>query len=238
MELLAFKKISKNSVFIDNIFYGRKIDFSFQCDRRSFEVEIGHLNTQFSAEIGITIGAHPCTLLLEILPPLATFSQQFEGIDLASLPENIRLLAFQIATETLQKHFSTILKTTVGIDSIGAPTAQNSPNGINFTITSEQNYISAGTLVAPKEILTLLAKKISATPTLRKLKDLEMTYRVCIGCTQLSREDYRNLGEEDIVFLDQYELAKSKKVDIVGLDGVKIRGSFSTEGILVEQITE
>ncbi|MDR0590440.1 MAG: hypothetical protein LBG09_01095 [Puniceicoccales bacterium] len=238
MELLALKKVSRNDIFIDNIFYGRRICFAFQCDRRTLEVEIRRHETQFSTEIGLTIGRYPCTLLLELLPPLAFFSQQFDGVDLPSLPEDIRLLAFQIATETLQQHFSTTLKTTVTIDSVGATTAERPPNGIDFTLTSEQNHVTAGTLAAPKEALALLAKQIPLTPSLRSLKNMEMAYRVCVGSTRLSKEDYRNLAEEDIVFLDQYELAKSKKVGIVGLDGVSICGSFSEEGVTVEQIIQ
>jgi hypothetical protein len=150
----------------------------------------------------------------------------------------MRLLAFQIATEALQQHFSTALKTTVTIDSFAATTAKEPPNGIDFTLTSEQNHVTAGTLVAPKEVLALLAKQIPHTPNLRNLKNLEMTYRVCVGSTRLSSEDYKNLAEEDIVFLDQYELAKSKKVGIVGFDGVRICGSFSEEGVIVEQIAQ
>jgi hypothetical protein len=238
MGLLALKKVSRNDIFIDNVFYGRRICFTLRCGRRPIEVEIHRHETQFSTEIGLTIGRYLCALRLELLPPLAVFSQQFDGVDLQSLPEDIRLLAFQVATETLQQYFSTALKTTVTVDSVGAPTTKNPPNGIDFTLASEQNHLAAGTLVAPKEALALLAKKIAPTPNLRNLKNLEMAYRVCVGFTQLSHEDYRNLAEEDIVFLDQYELAKSKKVGIVGLDGVRICGSFSEEGVTVEQIAQ
>ncbi|MDR1303476.1 MAG: hypothetical protein LBJ81_02550 [Puniceicoccales bacterium] len=238
MESLALKKISRNDIFIDNVFYGRRIGFALQCDGRPLEVEIRRHETQFSTEIGLTIGRYPCALLLESLPPLTIFSQQFDDIDLQSLPEDIRLLALQVATEALQRHFSTALKTTVTVDSVGATAAKTPQNGIDFTLASEQNHLAAGTLVAPKEVLALLAKKIPHAPNLRNLKNLEMAYRVCVGSTRLSSEDYRNLAEEDIVFLDQYELAKSKKVGIVGFDGLRICGSFSETGVIVEQIAQ
>jgi hypothetical protein len=235
---LVFKKVSKNDVFIDNIFYGREVRFSFPCDQQSIEVEVHSRITKFSTELKLTIASSPCALLLEALPPLATFSKQFEGIDLLSLPEDIRLLAFQVATEAIQSHFSNILKTTITIDSMGTPISSEHQKGINFTLTSGQTFITAGTLVASREVLALLAKKIQKIPHVHSFKNLEMAYRVCVGSTRLSQEDYQNLCEEDIVFLDQYELARSKKVDIVGFDGLKIFGSLAPMGVVVEQIAE
>jgi hypothetical protein len=232
-----FKKISKNDIFIDNIFYGREVYFTFPSDGGQLKVEICRQDTQFSVEMKWTIGRHPCSLFLESLPPLALFSKAFEGVDLFSVPEEIRLLVFQAALEKLQKHFSDILGVATSIDSIATTTSYESQNGLDFVITSGQNHVTAGTLVAPKEVLVLLAKKIRNIPDLHNFKELEASYRVCVGSAQLSKDDYRDLRKEDIVFLDQYELAKSKKVDIVGFDGVKILGTFAETGVVVEQIS-
>jgi hypothetical protein len=232
-----FKKVSKNDIFIDNIFYGREVHFTFPSDGGQLKVEIRRQDTQFAVEMKWTIGRSPCSLFLESLPPLATFSKTFEGVDPFSVPEEIRPLVFQAALEKLQKHFSTTLGVAISIDFIGTLTSHESQNGIDFVVTSGQNHVTAGTLVAPKEVLVLLAKKIQNTPNLHDFKELEASYRVCVGSTQLSKDDYRDLRKEDIVFLDQYELAKSKKVDIVGFDGVRILGTFAEMGVVVEQIS-
>jgi hypothetical protein len=110
-------------------------------------------------------------------------------------------------------------------------------SGLDFVVTSGQNHVTAGTLVAPKEVFVLFAKKIRNIPDLHNFKELEASYRIYVGSTQLSKDDYRALREEDIVFLDQYELAKSKKVDIVGFDGLRILGTFAETGVIVEQIS-
>ncbi|MDR1590871.1 MAG: hypothetical protein LBR92_02650 [Puniceicoccales bacterium] len=232
------KKTSKNDVFIDNIFYGREVRLTFSCDGIPFEVEICRQDTRFSAEIKLTIGHYPCSLFLETLPPLAIFSKAFEGIDFFSVSEDIRLLVFQAAAEAIQKHFSNILGTAISIDSVDQTAANEPSNGLDFAVTSKEGYRTGGSLVAPKEVLVLLAKKIQNTPTLHNFRKLEALYRFCVGSTQLSKEAYRDLREEDVVFLDQYELAKAKKVDIVGLDGLKISGMFGEEGIIVEQIAQ
>lgn len=174
---------------------------------------------------------------LESLPPLALFSKSFGSTDLFSVPEEIRLLVFQIALENLQKYFSSALEIAISIHSIGILMSYEPQNGLDFVIASEQNYVTAGTLVAPKEVLVLLAKKIRNTSNLHNFKELKASYRVCVGSTQLSKNDYQNLREEDIVFLDQYELAQAKKVDIVGFDGVRILGTFAETGVIVEQIS-
>ncbi|MDR2371624.1 MAG: hypothetical protein LBD60_00550 [Puniceicoccales bacterium] len=231
------KKVSKNDIFIDNIFYGREVHLTFPSDGGQMKVEICRQDTQFSVEMKLTIGRYPCSLFLESLPPLATFSKTFESIDPFSVPEEIRPLIFQAALEKLQKHFSTALGIAISIDSIGTLTSPELPNGLDFVVTSGQDHVTAGTLVAPKEVLVLLAKKIQNTPNLHDFKELEASYRVCVGSTQLSKDDYRDLRKEDIVFLDQYELAKSKKVDIIGFDGVRILGTFAEVGVVVEQIS-
>ncbi|MDR0740779.1 MAG: hypothetical protein LBF34_03660 [Puniceicoccales bacterium] len=231
------KKVSKNDIFIDNIFYGREVHFTFPSDGGQMKVEICRQDTQFSVEMKLTIGRYPCSLFLESLPPLATFSKTFESIDPFSVPEEIRPLIFQAALEKLQKHFSTALGIAISIDSIGTLTSPELTDGLDFVVTSGQDHVTAGTLVAPKEIFVLLAKKIQNTPNLHDFKELEASYRVCVGSTQLSKDDYRDLRKEDIVFLDQYELVKSKKVDIVGFDGVRILGTFAEAGVVVEQIS-
>jgi hypothetical protein len=233
----TLKRVSKNDIFIDNIFYGREVHFTFPTDGGQLQVEICRRNMQFSTEMKLTIGRYPCSLFLESLPPLALFSKAFEGIDLSSVPEEIRLLVFQAALEKLQKHFSTALGVAISINSVGIITSYEPQNGLDFVVTSGQDYVTTGTLVVPKEVLVLLAKKIQNTPDLHDFKELEASYRVCVGSTQLSKDDYRDLRKEDIVFLDQYELATTKKVDIVGFDGVRILGTFAETGVIVEQIS-
>jgi hypothetical protein len=235
-QAVILKKISKNNIFIDNIFYGREVCFTFPCNREPSEGEVRRHETQFSVAIQLTIGRYPCSLLLEALPPLAVFSKQFDGIDLFSVPETIRLLVFQAATEVIQTHFSNMLKATISVDAIAVTTPIERQSGIDFLITLEKNYATAGTLVAPKAVLVLLAKRIQNTPNLHYFRNLEAPYHIRIGSTQLSKEDYQNLREEDIVFLDRYELAKSKKVDIVGLSGVEILVAFAEAGVTVERI--
>jgi hypothetical protein len=234
---LTLKRVSKNDIFIDNIFYGREVRFTFPSDGGQMKVEICRRNTQFSVEMKLTIGRYPCSLFLESLPPLATFSKTFDGIDPFSVPEEIRLLVFQAALEKLQKHFSTALGVAISINSIGIITSREPQDGLDFVVTSGQDHVTAGTLAPPKEVLALLAKKIRNTPNLHDFKELEASYHVRVGSTQLSKDDYRDLREEDIVFLDQYEFAKSKKVDIVGLDGVRIFGAFAEAGVTVERIS-
>jgi hypothetical protein len=233
---LTLKKISKNNIFIENIFYGQEIGFTFSCEQRPFKVEVVKGEGQFSTEIKLIIGHHTCSLLLESLPPLVTFSKAFEGVDLLSIPEEIRLLVFQTATESIRSHFANILQTAISIDSIETANVPKTEETIGFRITSEGNYITAGTLIAPREVLVVLAKKIKNIPTLHHFKDLQLPYYVRLGSTQLSKEDYQALSEEDIVFLDQYELAKQKKVDIVGLGEARIRGTFVPSGVVVEQV--
>jgi hypothetical protein len=235
---LILKKVSKNDIFIDNIFYGREVRFTFLCGQDPLEIKIQRQDTQFSVEVKLTIGKYSCSLLLESLPPLAILSKSFEGIDLFSVPEEIRLLVFQAVTEALQKHFSDTLGVIISVDSIGTIASHEPQNGLDFIITSGKNHITAGTLVAPKEVLVLLAKKIHNTPNLHNFRDLEASYHICVGSTQLSKDNYRDLCEEDIVFLDQYELAKSKKVDIVGFGGMRILGTFAESGVIVEQIAQ
>ncbi|MDR1435332.1 MAG: hypothetical protein LBI77_02915 [Puniceicoccales bacterium] len=233
---LVLKKISRNNVFIDNIFYGREVSLALQWDGRPIGIEVRRQDRRFSTAIKLTIGRYACTLFLEVLPPLATFSKQFDGIDFFSLPKEICLLAFQSATEALKTHFSNILKTEISIDAIEKVAGDEAKEGIDFVVTSGQNHVSAGTLVAPREILVLLAKNIGDTPPLHRFDNLEMTYRICVGSTWLSKEDYRELCEEDVVFLDQHDLAKEKKVDIVGFGGMKIRGNFTPSGVVIRQI--
>jgi hypothetical protein len=237
-QLLTFKKLTKNEIFIDNIFYGKAISFSFPCDAQSFSVSNFKHAAKFSVALKLTIGGHACSLFLETLPPLVTFSGKFTGIDLFSVPQEIRLLVFQTATEALCSYFSDKLKAAITVDAIEILMAYDPVVGLDFVITAEQKYLLAGTLATPKEVLVLLAKHITDTPRLRDLSKLEMSYHVCVGTTYLTRENYRNLCEEDIVFLDQHELANQKKVDILGLGRMRIHGSCGASGVVVRRISE
>ncbi|MDR2806769.1 MAG: hypothetical protein LBB11_01260 [Puniceicoccales bacterium] len=191
---------------------------------------------RFSIEIRLTLGHYPCRLLLEQLPPLAVFSDKFAAIDFFSVPEEIRLLVFQGATEALQEHYSAILKTAITIDALEPVVVSETVNGIDFTITGEQNRITAGTLVAPKEVLAMLAKKIQRTPVVHHFRNLEFPYHFSLGSTRFSWDDYEALCEEDVIFLDQHELAKAQKMAILDFGDVRVRGNLIPSGVVVQQI--
>jgi hypothetical protein len=233
---LILKKVTKHDIFIENIFYGKDIRLSFPCGEKIFLAIIDRHGASFSVAIKLTIAGHSCSLFLETLPELAIFSEKFSGIDLFSVPEEIRLLVLQTAMEPLCNYFSDHLKTAITINSIEV--ASYDPIvGLDFVVEKDGQRITVGTLVVPGEILSLLSKKITNTPRLRNLNQLEIAYRVCLGTTLLAQKHYRDLCEEDIIFLDQHELANQKKMGILNLGGISIRGDLDSSGFIVHQIT-
>ncbi|MDR1366496.1 MAG: hypothetical protein LBJ13_01140 [Puniceicoccales bacterium] len=233
---LILKKVTKHNIFIENIFYGKDIRFSFPCEEKTFSAIIDRHGASFSVAIKLTIAKHVCSLFLETLPELAIFSEKFSGIDLFSVPEEIRLLVLQTAMEPLCNYFSDRLKTAITINSIEAASC-DPVAGLDFVVGKDGQRITAGTLVVPHEILSLFSKKITNTPRLRDLNQLKIAYRVCLGTTLLAQKHYRNLSEEDIIFLDQHELANQKKMGILNLGVISIRGDLASSGFVVHQIT-
>ncbi|MDR0417959.1 MAG: hypothetical protein LBH08_00795 [Puniceicoccales bacterium] len=233
---LILKKATKHDIFIENIFYGKDVRFSFPCGEKTFLATINRHGASSSVAIKLTIAGHECSLFLEILPELAIFSNKFFGIDLFSVPQEIRLLVLQTATQPLCDYFSNCLKTVITIDSIEA-VSYDSSTGLDFIVKNDKQRITAGTLVAPHEILALFSKKITNTTRLRNLNQLKIAYNVRLGTTLLAQKHYRDLCEKDIIFLDQHELANQKKMGILNLGGISIRGSLASSGFVVNQIT-
>jgi hypothetical protein len=233
---LSFRKLSRNDIFIDNIFYGREINFSFPGDSQPLSVEIFRHEAKLSTELALTINGYSCTLYLENLPPLGVFSEKFQEIDLPSVPEAIRLLVLQTALENLCEHFASRLKTAIGVEAINFSPAEITTKGLTFIVHGNQKHLMAGMLVVPKEVLVLFAKKMVEVPRLRDLRHLEMPYHVCLGKAYLTPTSYGDLREEDIIFLDQHELTGTTKMGTMELGEMSIHGDLSESGIIVRQI--
>lgn len=236
MGKLILEEQTKQSVAIENAFYGRDVTFSMPSDAGLLSVEVCRHRARFGIQLDIHIGATACSIFLESLPPLEQLSTKFQGIDLFSLPSELQITVLREACSTLLEYFSQRLGSTVTIDAITILSTYDVNEGVNFMINRGDNYITSGTLVAPKEIFAMLSRKILSVPKLRRWDNVDMEYRCRLGKTVLSPNEYSEIAEGDIIFLDEHDLAGDSKVDIVGLGSLKIRGQVTSDGVVVRQI--
>ncbi|MDE6575915.1 MAG: hypothetical protein K2L24_00730 [Opitutales bacterium] len=232
---LTLEKTTRQAVAIDNVFYGREVRFTTPVPGGELSVELRPHEAQLPFQIGVKVGQFPCYLLIDTFPPLEQLTTKFGEADLLALPESLQLLVLQEALEGLWGEFSKKLGVGIACESL-SKTPREAPTGIDFVVEMNGEYATAGRLVAPEALLAQLAKKMTQTPRLRHLDNVEIPYRICVGQTDLSRAEYEDLGEGDIIFLDQYDLAKGQDVAILGLGEAQVRGQVTDQGLVVRQI--
>lgn len=236
MEKLILGKRSRASVIAENIFYGKSVAFELASEGKPLSVALEHHKAQLTVKLGLKLGESEGTLYLEKLPPLEAFSEKFAGIDIRSLPEELQLLVLQGALDHVLDACSKGLSVGIRIMSLEFLSETPKIEGIDFVIHQEEHYLTAGALVAEDAIRVKLVKLVKPAPKLRNLDALTLPYKLRIGKTFLSRSNYADLEEDDIIFLDEYGIEKEGKVHIEGLGSLAIEGKLSPAGVIVEQI--
>lgn len=236
MEKLVLEKTTRQAIAIDNVFYGREVRFSSNVPGGELSVELRPHEAQLTYQIGVKVGQFPGYIFVDHFPPLEQLTTKFGEADLLALPETLQLLVLQEAFAGLLQEFSKKLGVDILCESLAKTAHEEVPTGIDFVIEINQEYAMAGRLVAPEALLAQLAKKMTQIPSLRHLNSVEIPYRIRVGQTALSRDEYQALGEGDIIFFDQYDLAKGSDVAILGLGSAHVRGQATEQGVVVRQI--
>ena len=97
MNHLPLQSVLPKKIYLNNIVVGRQREASFFVDGKEYDFSFTFPPVEYKPAVffKIRLSDHELWLSLEQLPPLGSFSKKFEGVEVASLPEDIRAVVLE-----------------------------------------------------------------------------------------------------------------------------------------------
>lgn len=247
MDLLPLKSVLPKKVYLNNIVVGRQRESSFFVDGKKYEFSFSLACEDYKAGIffKIKLSDHTIWLSLEELPPLAYFSQQFEGVDLNLLPEDIRPVVLEACFKNVLDVVEEELGVVISIESYDENHPEkNFDDELPFLVNIEGiGSPVRGLLHMEGPSLEFLAALLERSSYARKNKftSIEVPLYVIIGEETLSLNEFKRLELRDILLFggENFTEDGSCKV-IVGnylmYDGVWENGTLTLENLMDERV--
>ncbi len=209
MDPFSLQSISNKKLFLDNTLFGRCRDASFQVNSKQFNFAFTFFPPSTykpTVFFRIRFSDHTLWLSLDSLPPLSYFSKKFEGIDLASLPQEIQSIILESSFASILNIIEDRLGVVLSIEEYTFTLPDNlSQEQLPFVVTingiAKRTY---GCLYMTEPALEFLAAILEVTPPLRKnyFPSIEIPLKAVIAEEELTFAEFKNLKLRDIILLN------------------------------------
>ncbi len=247
MNLLPLQSIVPKKVYLNNIIVGRQRDASFLVDDKKYKFSFIFPVNDYKPEafFKIKLSDHILWLSLEKLPPLSYFSEKFEGVDLQSLPEDIRSVVLEACFKNVLDAVEEELGVVVSIESF----VQDHPGNdfddeLPFSVYIEGIQLPVrGSLHMEGPSLEFLAALLERSSYIQRnqFTTIDIPLYVIIAEENLSLTEVRDLEVRDILLLsDENFIANGSCKVVIGnyliYDGVLENGIITLENLMDERV--
>lgn len=247
MDLLPLESVLPKKVYLNNIVIGRQRDAFFVVDGKehdfSFRISVGEYKPEVFFKIKLS--DHIFWLSLEKLPPLSYFSKKFEGVELGSLPEEMR----SIVLEACFKNVIDVVEEEIGVvvaieDYVFGHPGNSFEDELPFIVKVEGVEVPVkGVLHMEGSSLEFLAALLerSSYVTKNRFRFIEVPLYVKIGEETLSLGEFKNLNLRDIILLsDEKFINEGSCKVVIGdhliYDGVLKNGTLTVLNLMDERV--
>jgi len=213
-----------------NVFYGRRRVRKFSvADREVWLTFLPRPVPEKNAPLwSLKVGRGLLKIGFSRPPELADLDAKFQEVNGSILPPELQRLFWEAALAPLLQSLESLLGDRVALESVGEVTrpAEEFPAAIGF-----QAFVPAGGRhffghwqaedPALDASLQHLWRQQAPLP-LRRYDDLRVNYTLELGSTELPREAYEKLQEEDLILLDHYALEEGAVSHLRGLEPLQI----------------
>ena len=175
-------------------------------------------------------------------PNLSDVDPKFREVNGRILPQELQLFFWEAALSPLLEAMESLLNGKISLISLEenslATEDLSEAIGFHAYIPSEQRSLIGYWQVWDADLDILLQdfwKRQAAVP-LRTYDDLRVDYVLELGSTELTRECYEKLQEEDLILLDHYFLEPGTVSQLRGLDPFQVSVVPCKEGFCVHKV--
>ena len=241
-DAFVLPEVRQTGVMFDNFFAQEQSVLSFLHDGDQFDLFINHDGYKFSDCIVLCLrcDGNDIELVLPGITRLENLDNRFEDIDLNLLQGDIRQQLVMCLFEKYIVSLQQMLNMPVEIVSIrfdgGVDSIFDRECGIEIKrgddIISMINVRCSDTFF--QRVMPLFSKCQQETVMIDC--ELPFSWYIQLGSTQLSQEDYKDLEEQDIVFLDDSSCVNNNCYKLSGIDGLAIDCTFTDGSLVVNNV--
>lgn len=213
-----------HNVLSSNELYAKQREWQISCGGSLFLFGLSR-PTNIASEcvrIDASIGMEDLALLFCKFPPMSMLSNKFsETIDLDSLSEEINFLVIEAATSEILNKVEAFFRQNLTISRVSKVQHQvDDQQEICMYLKTQDNSFATNFYISGSSgIMSFIHKKIAETmpKKIRKLNSVPLDYSIELGRTYLTNEEYSNIGQNDIIFIEINHLSSGKAVPLKGL---------------------
>lgn len=245
MDPFPLQSISNKKLSLDNIIFGRHRDASFQVNSKQFHFKFtfsAPSNYQPTVFFKIKLSDHIVWLSLDSLPSLSYFSKQFEGIDLASLPQEIQSIilesAFAKILNVIEDKLGVVLSIEEYTFTLPDDLAQERlPFAVNINNLAKRIY---GCLYLSDPAIEFLVAILEAIPPLRKnyFSSIEIPLAAIIAQEELTFAQFKNLKLRDIILLNDSSFFSNGSCKVIIGDYLVYSGVLKNKKLTLDTLME
>jgi hypothetical protein len=244
MEGFAFEEISKNQSKRRNIFYGhRRILKLPNAGREIWLTFLPQVIADRSWSLwSLKIQGKTFKIYISSFPDLSHLDPKFREVNWRILPQRLQLLFWEAALSPLFDSLESFLSDKISLvsieESVHMTKDASKMVGFHAYIPSErQSFVGYWQAedAALDELLQNLWEHQAVLP-LRTYDDLRVDYALDLGSTELSRECYEKIQEEDLILLDHYSLEPRTVSQLRGLEPFQVYVIPCKEGFHVQKV--
>lgn len=231
---LKFKEVSPKDLRLNNVFVGRKRIAHFAINSKGYLMTFLKKFDNFTPKMNLVLDFSGATVVVAIdqIVPMACFDNRFSDIDISVIKEeDIRLQLAKCAMKDFLANLSVVCGAQIFIKDINfSDKYQRLDNEIGLGLLNTENHgvilcnVSANDNEFEKIISVI--EKIKPVSGLN-CDFLNFKWNVELGRTHISREDFKNITEKGIIFLDEHADFENSLYDLKGLSNISIQCKFA-----------
>lgn len=247
MNVFPLQAITRKKVYLNNIVLGRQRNAKFSVDGKDYQFFFTFPSPDYKPTIffKIKLSDHFLWLSLDSLPPLSYFSENFEGIELASLPEEIQPIILEFSFKNVLDSIEDELGVIIAIEEYSQTPLRNDfedelPFSVHLKGTSTR---IKGCLHMEGHTLEFLAAILERSSYARKNRFtfVPIPLYVIIEEQKLSLSEFKGLNLNDIILLrDKAFIDNSSCKVVIGnhllYSGILEKGKLTLEHLMDERI--
>ncbi|MDR1457260.1 MAG: hypothetical protein LBI47_00170 [Puniceicoccales bacterium] len=234
------QKTNALDVEFDNLFVGSERIFSFEngSDQYSISLKPKILGLKPKILLNIEIAGCRAEISLEGLSNLEVIDKKFAGIDPMLFNDEIKALLLNCLFEQHIASFSSKVGFTICLKEVSCTetTSTQYAKEIGVNIVKSNATPVSFNMKLNDDLLKILSSTFKKVETITFDVDdkLPFEWYLEVGKTSIGIQDYKDLEEYDIVFLDEDASIRTGKYEVKGLNGMKFYGKIEGNNLILE----
>ncbi|MDR1528611.1 MAG: hypothetical protein LBS22_03445 [Puniceicoccales bacterium] len=235
---LYLQKANVLDVEFDNLFVGSERIFNFEngTDQYSISLKTKNLGLKPKISLNVEIAGCQAEILLDRLSNLEKIDKKFAGIDPMLFNDEIKTLLLNCLFEQYIASFSSKIGIALCLKEVSC-TETTTPYAkeIGVNIVKNNTMTVSFNMKLNDDLLKILNSTFEKVEAITHDVDgkLPFEWYLEVGKTSMGVQDYKDLEEYDIVFLDEDVNVRSGKYEIKGLNGMKFYGKFEGDNLIL-----